>query len=104
MTSDVLHADSKPTASMVPSLAIFLGGAAVGAIAALLLAPQAGRESRTQLNEYGRRTGEAMRDWAAAASDLFAIGEKVSDAALEASGKKGERTEAVKSRPQALAH
>lgn len=77
MTSDVLHADSQSTASMVPSLAIFLGGAAVGAIAALLLAPQAGRESRRQLNEYGRRTGETIRDWATAASDQFATGEKV---------------------------
>lgn len=104
MTSDVLHADSKPTVSMVPSLAIFLSGAAVGAIAALLLAPQAGRESRKQLREYSRRSGETMWGWATAASDPFAIGEKVTEAALDASRQKGERTEAMKSRPQALAH
>jgi gas vesicle protein len=104
MTSDVLQADSKPTESMVPSMAIFLGGAAVGAIAALLLAPQAGRESRQQLSEYGRRTGETMREWATVASDLFATGEEVREATLEASRKKGERSEAVKPQPQALAH
>ena len=92
MTSDVLHGDSKPTGSMVPSMAMFVGGAAVGAIAALLLAPQAGRESRQQLSEYGRRTEKTMRDWATAASDLFATGEKVSEAApLEARGEKGDR-------------
>ena len=69
----------------------------------MLLAPQAGRDSRKQLSECGRRTGETMRDWATAASDLFATREEVSEAALEASGKKGERTQAVKFRPQALA-
>ena len=73
MTSDVLHADNQSTASMVPSLVIFLGGATVGAIAALLLAPQAGRESRELLGEYRRRTGETRREWATWASDLFAI-------------------------------
>lgn len=104
MTSDVLQVESEPTESMIPYVAIFLGGAAVGAIAALLLAPQAGRESRKQLSEYGRRTGETMRDWATAASDLFGTGEKVSEPARETSGKQGDRTEVVKSRPQALAH
>jgi hypothetical protein len=97
----VIQADSKPTASMVPSVAIFLGGAAAVAIAALLLAPQVGRDSPKQLSEYGRRTAEMMWGWATAASDLFAAGEKVSEAALEARGKNAERTEAVKFRPQA---
>ena len=103
MTSDVLHADSKPTESMVPSITIFLGGAAIGAIA-LLLAPQGGRESRKQLREYSRRSGETMWGWATAASDPFAIGEKVTEAGLEACGKKGGEAQAMKSRPQALAH
>ena len=74
MASEVLTAESKPTDPLVTSAAVFVGGAAVGAIAALLLAPQAGRESRKQLSEYGRRTGETMREWATAASDLFATG------------------------------
>ena len=103
MTGEVLNADSKPSESMVTSMAIFVGGAALGAIAALLLAPQAGRESRQQLSEYGRRTGETMREWATAATDLFATGENVNGTAQEASGK-GERDEVVKPRPHALAH
>lgn len=40
----------------------FLGGAAVGAITALLMAPQSGRESREQLKAYAKRTGERLRD------------------------------------------
>ena len=46
MSSDAFNTDSQPSASMGASVAIFLAGATVGAIAALLLAPQAGRESR----------------------------------------------------------
>lgn len=103
MTSEVLNADSKVTGSMGPSLAIFLGGAAVGAIAALLLAPQAGRESRKQLSEYGRRTGETMSEWATAASGLFA-GENQKGPAQEVNGKPRERDEVVQPRPYALAH
>jgi gas vesicle protein len=40
----------------------FLGGAAIGAVAALLLAPQSGRESREQIRTYARRTGEYLAD------------------------------------------
>jgi len=36
-------------------LLAFLSGAALGAVAALLLAPQSGRESRKQLRGYARR-------------------------------------------------
>ena len=104
MTSEVINADRTETESMGLSLAIFVGGAAVGAIAALLLAPQAGRESRKQLREYGRRTGQTMRDWATAASGLFAGGEKVNEAAPEGSEKSSHAGSVVKSRPQAVAH
>ena len=41
-------ADDRGSSSAGVLLA-FLGGAAIGAVAALLLAPQAGRESREQL-------------------------------------------------------
>jgi hypothetical protein len=89
MASDVPTVESTPTDSLVRSVAIFVSGASVGAIAALLLTPQTGRESRKQLSTYGRRTGETMREWATAASDLFATGEKVREAApLEARGGK----------------
>lgn len=41
----------------------FFGGAAIGAVAALLLAPQSGRESREQIRTYARRTGEYLADF-----------------------------------------
>ncbi len=40
----------------------FLGGAAVGAVAACLMAPQSGRASREQLKQYARRAGENLRE------------------------------------------
>lgn len=40
----------------------FLGGAIVGAVATLLMAPQSGRESREQLKDYARRAGENVRE------------------------------------------
>ena len=43
-------------------LLAFLSGAAVGAVAALLMAPQSGRESREQLKGYARRAGENLRE------------------------------------------
>lgn len=49
----------------------FLGGAAVGAVAALLLAPQSGRESREQLRGYARRTGEQIRELADKAEETW---------------------------------
>lgn len=104
MMSEILNTDSKPTESTVSSMAIFVGGAAVGAIAALLLAPQAGPEARKQLSEYGRRTGERMREWATPASDLFATAENENSTAEEASGKKGVWDERMKPRPHARAH
>ena len=57
--------DEYEGASCGPSQAImmaFVAGAAVGAIAALLLAPQSGQESRDQLKGYAKRTGEGLRD------------------------------------------
>lgn len=49
----------------------FLGGAAIGAVAALLLAPQSGRESREQLRGYARRTGEQIRELADKAEETW---------------------------------
>jgi len=49
----------------------FLGGAAVGAIAALLLAPQSGEQSRERLRAYARRTGESVRDFADKAGESW---------------------------------
>jgi gas vesicle protein len=47
----------------------FLSGAALGAVAALLLAPQSGRESREQLRVYARRAEESLREAAGKAGE-----------------------------------
>jgi gas vesicle protein len=49
----------------------FLSGAALGAVAALLLAPQSGRESREQLRGYARRAEEDLRDLAGRAGEAL---------------------------------
>jgi gas vesicle protein len=52
-------------------LLAFLSGAALGAVAALLLAPQSGHESREQLRRYARRAEDNLRDLAGRAGDVF---------------------------------
>jgi gas vesicle protein len=52
-------------------LACVIGGL-LGAVAALLLAPQSGRESRGQLRGYARRTEENLLDLADKASQVAA--------------------------------
>jgi len=52
-------------------LLAFVSGAALGAVAAILLAPQSGRESREQLREYARRAEENLRDLAGDAGERF---------------------------------
>jgi gas vesicle protein len=49
----------------------FVAGAIVGAAAALLLAPQSGRETREQLRGYARRGEEEVRELAGKAGDAF---------------------------------
>ena len=49
----------------------FLSGAALGAVAALLLAPQSGRESREQLRGYARRAEDNLRNLAGQAGEAF---------------------------------
>jgi len=49
----------------------FLSGAALGAVVALLLAPQSGRESREQLRRYARRAENHLRDLAGRAGEAF---------------------------------
>src|SRR2546426_11464715 len=50
---------------------VFLSGAALGAVAALLLTPQTGRESREQLRGYARRAEGNLRDLAGQAGEAF---------------------------------
>jgi gas vesicle protein len=62
-------ADDRGSSASV--LLAFLSGAALGAVAALLLAPQAGRESREQLRGYARRAEDGLRDLAGRAGGAF---------------------------------
>jgi gas vesicle protein len=104
MANEVVRTDQ---ASGLPgSMTLFLAGATVGAIAALLFAPQAGRETRTQLNEYGRRTSDTMNEWASAAYDLLTAHDKPNGASRqEETAKPNERHDSgVKAHMPALAH
>jgi len=49
----------------------FYGGAALGAIAALLLAPQSGRRTREQLRGYARKAEDTIREAASEAGQRF---------------------------------
>ncbi|MGQ0694130.1 MAG: YtxH domain-containing protein [Nitrospiraceae bacterium] len=52
-------------------LLAFLSGAALGAVAALLLAPRSGRESRERLRGYARRAEDNLVDLAGRAGEVF---------------------------------
>src|SRR5215467_10723374 len=69
MKEDLTMADERGSGAGGPLA--FLSGAALGAIAALLLAPQSGRESREQLRGYARRAEENLRDLAGEAGERF---------------------------------
>ncbi|MCS6304091.1 MAG: YtxH domain-containing protein [Nitrospira sp.] len=62
-------ADERGTSAAV--FLAFLSGAAMGAVAALLLAPQSGSESRDQLRGYARRAESDLRDLAGRAGEAF---------------------------------
>lgn len=47
----------------------FLSGALLGAVTAVMLAPQPGRDSRERLTGYARRTGEDFRELKDRATD-----------------------------------
>lgn len=49
----------------------FLSGAALGVIAALLLAPQSGRKTREQLKGYARKAEDTLREVATEAGQRF---------------------------------
>jgi gas vesicle protein len=63
-------ADDRGSSSAAAVL-VFLSGAALGVVAALLLAPQTGRESREQLRGYARRAEGNLRDLAGCAGEVF---------------------------------
>lgn len=49
----------------------FLSGAALGAVAALLLAPESANESRERLRRYARRAEGQLHDIAGRAGEVF---------------------------------
>jgi len=61
-------ADDRGSSSAGVLLA-FLSGAALGTVAALLLAPRAGQDSRDQLRGYARRAEGNLRDLAGLAGE-----------------------------------
>ena len=62
-------ADERGSSTAV--LLAFISGAALGGVAALLLAPQSGRDSREQLRGYARRAEDNLRDLAGQAGEAF---------------------------------
>lgn len=64
-------ADEERGVSSAMVVLAVLGGALMGAAAAILLAPQGGRESREQLRSYARRTGENLGEVADEAAQAW---------------------------------
>lgn len=62
-------ADNRGSAGAV--LLAFLSGAALGAVAAVLLAPESGSESRERVRRYVRRAEGDLRDLAGRAGEAF---------------------------------
>ncbi len=63
-------ADDRGSSSAAVVL-VFLSGAVLGVVAALLLAPQTGRESREKLRGYARRAEGNLYDLAGRAGEAF---------------------------------
>ena len=63
MTKNHTETETQTDGGLSGYMYAFLGGAAIGAVAALLLAPRSGRESREQIRAYARRTGEYLADF-----------------------------------------
>lgn len=54
--------EEKESSSSATVVLAFLSGAAIGAIAALLLAPQSGEATQRQVRGYARKAGKGLRD------------------------------------------
>jgi gas vesicle protein len=62
-------ADDRGSSAAV--LLAFLSGAALGAVAALLLAPESANESREQLRRYARKAEDQLHGMAGRAGEVF---------------------------------
>ena len=94
-------ADDRGSSSAAVVLAL-LSGAALGAVAALLLAPQAGHESREQLRGYARRAEDNLRDLAGRAGE--AVEEVVEEGKEFVDSKKAVLREAFEAGREAMRH
>ena len=94
-------ADDRGSSSAAVVLAL-LSGAVLGAVAALLLAPQAGRESREQLRGYARRAEDNLRDLAGRAGE--AVEEVVEEGKEFVDLKKAVLREAFEAGREAMRH
>lgn len=92
------HDHGSGSASAV--LLAFLSGAALGAVAALLLAPQSGRESREQLRGYARRAEDDLRDLAGRAGEV--LGDALEEGKAFVENKKSVIREALDAGRQAM--
>ena len=63
-------ADEKDSSSATVVLA-FLSGAAIGAIAALVLAPQPGETTQRQMRGFAKKAGKGLRDVAGQAEGVW---------------------------------
>lgn len=93
-------ADDRRSAAGV--ILAFLSGAALGAVAALLLAPQSGRESRERLRGYARRAEDSLRDLASQAGE--ALEEVVDEGKEFVEAKKSVLREAFEAGREAMRH
>lgn len=84
------------------ALVALLSGAAVGAVAALLLAPQSGERSRNQLRRYARRAQRNIRDMADRAGDAF--DEMLEDGKQYVESKKAVLRESIDSGLESVQH
>ena len=63
--------EEKESLSSATVVLAFLSGAAIGAIAALLLAPQSGEETQRRLRGYARKAGRELRGASGKTGDAF---------------------------------
>jgi gas vesicle protein len=88
--------------SSIGVLSAFLCGAALGAVAALLLAPQSGSESRERVRRYVRKAEGNIQDLAGRAGEVFE--EVVGEGKEFVESKKSTLREAFEAGREAMRH